>query len=69
MAKKSVWDDADKEIKKLGAIIEQIKRGLEVWQKPWKPGDLLKPINVDIPFYLGRLKRPERLKKPEGSDG
>ena len=70
MAKKSFWQRGEDHAKKVcDEIIEQIKRGDAPWQKPWKPGELLKPINVEIPFYLGRLKHPEPVKKPEGSDG
>ena len=69
MAKKSVWDDADKEIKKLTAIIDEIKRGVKVWQKPWKPGVLLKPISFDLLFYLRRRGDPDRVKEQEGSHG
>ena len=67
---KSVWDDADKEIKKAAAIIDKIKRGVASWQKPWKPQDLLKPLTFDLSFYLARPEHPERIKKlKEGTDG
>ena len=70
MAKKSFWQRGEDHAKKVtGEIIEQIERGEAPWQKPWKPGGLLEPITVDVPFYLGRLKRPESKKKPERSDG
>ena len=67
---KSVWDDADAEVQKVSAIIDKIKRGVAAWQKPWKPGDLLKPVHFDLRFYQARAKRPERVKDPpEGTDG
>ena len=58
---KSVWDDADDEVQKVSAIIDRIKRGVAAWQKPSKPGDLLKPLTFDLSFYLAR--HPERIKK------
>ena len=65
---KSVWDDADDEVQKVSAIIDRIKRGVAAWQKPWKPGDLLKPLRFDLSFYLAR--HPERIKKSkERTDG
>ena len=29
-------------------IIDQIKRGDAPWQKPWKPGELLKPMSFEL---------------------
>ena len=29
-------------------LIEQIKRGDAPWQKPWKPGELLKPMSFEL---------------------
>ena len=67
---KSVWDDADGEVRKAAAIIDKIKRGLAAWQKPWKPQDLLKPLTFDLSFYLARPGHPKRVKDPsEGTDG
>ena len=31
-----------------GELIEQIKRGDAPWQKPWKPGELLKPMSFEL---------------------
>ena len=49
MAKKSFWrrgeDYAQKDRQEL---IEQIKRGDAPWQKPWKPGELLKPMSFEL---------------------
>ena len=33
-------------------VIEQIKRGDAPWQKPWKPGVLLKPRRFTMRFEL-----------------
>ena len=29
-------------------VIEQIKRGDAPWQKPWKPGEWLKPMSFEL---------------------
>ena len=40
MAKKSFWQRGEDYAKKVSdEIIEQIKRGVAPWQKPWKPGE------------------------------
>ena len=40
MAKKSFWQRGEDYAKKLsGELIEQIKRGVAPWQKPWEPGE------------------------------
>ena len=40
MAKKSFWQRGEDYAKKVsGEIIDQIKRGVAPWQKPWKPGE------------------------------
>ena len=40
MAKKSFWKRGEDYAKKVsGELIEQIKRGVVPWQKPWKPGE------------------------------
>ena len=45
MAEKSFWRRGEDYAKKdRGELIEQIKRGDAPWQKPWKPGKLLKPM-------------------------
>ena len=67
---KSGWDDADKEVQKVSAIIDKIKRGVAAWQNPWKQQDLLKPLSFDLSFYLARAEHPERIKKLKGrTDG
>ena len=62
---KAFWERAEADAKKVCAeIIEQINRADAPWQKPWKPGDLLNPVE------LGALaRRPLRVKDPEGTDG
>ena len=65
---KSVWDDAD-EVEKISAVIDKIKRGVAAWQKPWKPGEHLKPIGFDLSFYQARAKRPEPDPETEATDG
>ena len=38
MAKQSFWKRGEDYAKKVsGELIEQIKRGVAPWQKPWKP--------------------------------
>ena len=67
MAKKSFWERSEDDAQKVSAeIVDQIKRGVAPWQKPWKPGELLKPISFDLRFYLGRAEHPERVKEREG---
>ena len=40
MVKKSFWQRGEDYAKKVsGELIEQIKRGVAPWQKPWKPGE------------------------------
>ena len=69
MTKKSFWERGEDYAKKVSdEIIEQIKRGDAPWQKPWKPGELLKPVNFDLRFYLARARHPKRVKDPEGTD-
>ena len=70
MAKKSFWQRGEDYAKKVSdEIIEQIKRGVAPWQKPWKPGELLKPVSFDLRFYLGSAEHPEPVKERERSDG
>ena len=46
MAKKSFWKRGEDYAKKVsGELIEQIKRGVAPWQKPWKPGEQSTPEN------------------------
>ena len=46
MAKKSFWQRGEDYAKKVsGELIEQIKRGVAPWQKPWKPGEQSTPEN------------------------
>ena len=66
---KSVWDDTDDQVQKVSAIIEKIKAGIAAWQKPWKPGELLKPLDFDLRFYQARARRPLSVKDPERTDG
>ena len=41
---KSFWERSDDYAKKVsGEIIDQIKRGVASWQKPWKPGEQSSP--------------------------
>ena len=43
---KSFWERSDEYAKKVsGEIIDQIKRGVASWQKPWKPGEQQSPEN------------------------
>ena len=43
---KSFWERSDDYAKKVsGEIIDQIKRGVASWQKPWKPGEQSSPEN------------------------
>ena len=47
MAKKSFWKRGEDYAKKVsGELIEQIKRGVAPWQKPWKPGEQSTPENL-----------------------
>ena len=40
MAKKSFWQRGEDYAKKVsGELIDQIKRAVAPWQKPWKPGE------------------------------
>ena len=49
MAKKSFWERGEDDAQKVsGEIIDQIKAGVAPWQKPWKPGELLKPISFEL---------------------
>ena len=67
---KSVWDDADPQVRKAAAIIEKIRRGIKRSGKPLKPQELLKPVIFDLSFYLARPKHPRGVKDPpEGTDG
>ena len=46
MAKKSFWQRGEDYAKKVsGEIIDQIKRGVAPWQKPWKPGEQISAEN------------------------
>ena len=46
MAKKSFWKRGEDYAKKVsGELIEQIKRGVAPWQKPWKPGEQISAEN------------------------
>ena len=46
MAKKSFWQRGEDYAKKVsGELIEQIKRGVAPWQKPWKPGEQISAEN------------------------
>ena len=49
MTKKSFWERGEDDAQKVsGEIIDQIKAGVAPWQKPWKPGELLKPISFEL---------------------
>ena len=49
MTKKSFWRRGEDDAKKVSSeIIDQIKRGDAPWQKPWKPGELLKPMSFEL---------------------
>ena len=62
MANKSVWDDADPEVKKAAAIIKKIRRGIKRSGKPLKPLELLNPVVIfDLSFYLAK---PDQHRKP-----
>ena len=46
MAKKSFWQRSEDYAKKVSnELIEQIKRGVAPWQKPWKPGERISAEN------------------------
>ena len=46
MAKKSFWQRGEDYAKKVSdELIEQIKRGVAPWQKPWKPGERISAEN------------------------
>ena len=46
MAKKSFWQRSEDYAKKVSdELIEQIKRGVAPWQKPWKPGEQISAEN------------------------
>ena len=46
MAKKSFWQRGEDYAKKVSSeIIDQIKRGVAPWQKPWKPGEQISAEN------------------------
>ena len=46
MVKKSFWQRGEDYAEKVsGELIEQIKRGVAPWQKPWKPGEPGTPKN------------------------
>ena len=68
---KLFWERSDEYAKKVsGEIIDQIKRGGAVWQKPWKPAEQQSPENFSRgSIYLrNRAKRdghPEPVKDPE----
>ena len=72
---KSFWERSDDYAKKISAeIIDQIKRGVAAWQKPWKPGEQFSPENFSTRslYLMSRAKRdghPERVKDPERTDG
>ena len=47
MAKKSFWQRGEDYAKKVSdEIIDQIKRGVAPWQKPWKPGEQISAENL-----------------------
>ena len=49
MAKKSFWRRGEDYAEKVSSeIIDQIKAGVAPWQKPWKPGELLKPMSFEL---------------------
>ena len=46
MAKKSFWQRGEDYAKKVSdELIDQIKRGVAPWQKPWKPGEQISSEN------------------------
>ena len=46
MAKKSFWQRSEDYAKKVSnELIDQIKRGVAPWQKPWKPGEQISAEN------------------------
>ena len=46
MAKKSFWQRSEDYAKKVSnELIDQIKRGVAPWQKPWKPGERISAEN------------------------
>ena len=46
MAKKSFWQRGEDYAQKVSdEIIDQIKRGVAPWQKPWKPGEQISAEN------------------------
>ena len=65
---KSIWDEADGEVRKAAAMIDKLRRGIKRRGKPLKPLDLLKPVIFDLSFYLAKRDgHPKRIKDP--SDG
>ena len=49
MAKKAFWRRGEDYAQKdRGELIDQIKRGDAPWRKPWKPGELLKPMSFEL---------------------
>ena len=72
---KSFWEAEAERAKKISAeIIDQIKRGVAPWQKPWKPGEQFTPetFSTGSIYLMSRAKRdahPEPVKDPERTDG
>ena len=69
MAKKSFWQRGEDYAKKVSdEIIDQIKRGVAPWQKPWKPGE-----RVELVEGFGRMiediGKPEERIETEAPDG
>ena len=58
MAKKSFWQRGEDYAKKVsGEIIDQIKRGVAPWQKPWKPGEQFSTENFSTgKRYTGKRR-------------
>ena len=59
MAKKSFWQRGEDYAKKVSdELIDQIKRGVAPWQKPWKPGEQISAENFSTGKRLHRRQQP-----------
>ena len=60
MAKKSFWQRSERTTRRKvsNELIDQIKRGVAPWQKPWKPGEQISAENFSTGQRVHRRQQP-----------
>ena len=67
MAKKSFWQRSEDYARKVSSeLIDQIKRGVAPWQKPWKPGEQISAENFSTgqKYTGGQQPLPDEPRYP-----